>query len=301
MNAKHVILLKWVFVIIICIALLSSCTLPSLRPTQELVSESQTLSGNSSVPTGHGQERIEYDHHFKFDIPLSEMQVNFETKVKGFVPLNLVKIGSGPSDCDPNFPKLVYEQLYGNSIVDVTGSATFFSEDVGCSCKFSDKIDIEANGKTTYEDGQFEGRCVDQKRINIQLKEKWYNAPKWQCQCDDPDDELMADKMMASIPAISNPELENKTIKFNYLCPGTYLEEKFADPNGYGSGSYLWTWRPSFDETSDPGRAVPTQGAFSLDQDLFPEGQPSCISAAVAEWGPPLESIVQPVTAWFTE
>jgi hypothetical protein len=289
------------FITIILVLLLSSCNLPFQQPTQDLVSQSQALSDTESIPKGLQQIRVEYDHHFKFDIPLGEMLVNFETKVKGFVPLKLENIGSGPSDCDPNFPTLVYEQLSGYSKIDVTGSATFSSEDVSCSCEFNDKIDVEANGKTTFEDGQFEGRCVDQKRINVQLKEKWYIAPKWQCQCADPDQELMADKIMASIPAISNPELEKKTLKFNYLCPGTYIEEQFADPSGYGSGSYLWTWRPGFDEERDPGRAVPTQGALSIDQELFPEGQPSCIDNAVAEWGPPIENIVQPVTKWFTQ
>ena len=103
MNAKRVILSRLVFVILICTVVISSCNLPSLRPTQDLVSQSQALSGDSNVPAGHGQERVEYDHHFKFHVPLGEMQVNFETKVKGFVPLNLVHIGSAPSDCDPIF------------------------------------------------------------------------------------------------------------------------------------------------------------------------------------------------------
>jgi hypothetical protein len=301
MNAKHVILPGWVVIIIIYTAMMSSCNLPNLRPPQNLVSQSQALSGNNSIPAGHGQVRVEYDHHFNFDVSLSNTQINFETKVNGFVPLNVVQNGLGHSDCEPSATKIVYEQLSGKSKIDVTGSAAYSTGDGGCFCNFNDKIDVQANGKTTYDEGQYDGHCALQKRINIQLKEKWYTAPKWQCKCDDPDDEEMAAKMMASIPAIGNPELEKQTIKFNYLCPGTYLEEQFTDPTGYGSGSYRWTWRPSFDEPSDPGRAVPTQGALSLDPDLFPGGQPSCIEAAVAEWGPPLESIVQPVTEWFTQ
>jgi hypothetical protein len=285
MNTKRAVLRGFVLMLVLGAMMAFGCNMPSLPAGQ--------APAGSSQP-GYGQRRVEYGHHFTFDLP--RLHVNIQ--VSGYVPLNVVQNGTGTSDCEPGV-ELLYEQLSGSSNVNIAGSAEFISGDKRCSCELSDTVEVEASAKTFYEEGQYEGRCALQYRTGVQLREVWFTSPHWRCRCDDPEAEPLVQMALSSTPAIANPYLEGRTIVFDSLCPGSYLEEEFADPTGFGSGTYRWTWRPGSDEPSEPGQGFPTYEPYSLDSDLYPSGQPSCVSVAQAHWGPALDAIVQPVTEWF--
>lgn len=258
---------------------------------------SDTDQGNREFPPGYGESRIEYDHEFTFDMMFDGKGLRLEINVEDYVPINNVAAGYGNYWCNgENLTGWVYYKYKGEKQLQVNGTGLFSSGDESCSCEFSDKIDVSIEG-ITHSEKRNPGDQCDNMHISVAFDETWYSDPDWTCSCDDPDHNPIAEMNMEQIPGVVPPGLSEKTLRFDYICPGQFREENMI--SGIGKGVYQWTWRPGNDENkTDP---MSTQQPIELDEDLFPDGPPSCVQVYEPQWGPALSSIDNGVTEWITD
>ena len=313
MDAKARLRLARVIGVACILAVGVGCNMPGLGKDSDFASQSQALSGGgnqaagsggqSGGGAGYGSERLEYDHNFAFDFSGSNNTVHVEITVKGVIPVTTTQNAMGPWECVDRTLDGLYEQVSGSATIPFQGSADWTSGDDHCSCSLADSLQVNIMGKTYYEWLQADEDCPT-RMIALQVKEKWFTEHEWQCVCDDPrkTEKLHVAESMAMFPSVANPELEKKTMIFPIGCPEeSSLEATLSDPSGMGSGSYRWTFRSGVNEPSDPGRRVNQPNPLAQDADQWSGDTPivGFGTCPPGEWGPPLESIVQPASKWF--
>jgi hypothetical protein len=297
---------------IFCSTLLAACNLKlggDFNPEDQQPTHSAGLgagqpenlpsSSNKTYPPNYGQPRIEYDHQFSLDAMQGGGGLKMEIHVTGDVPMNLEASGWGQRTCSGETLQWPYLKLHGENQVRVVGSGTFSTGDEGCSCTLAAVIEVKAQGMTHAMPASAGAGC-ESIFVSIQLDETWYKNSDWTCSCSDAEDNPIAEMAMERMPAVVPPDLAEKTIRFDYYCPGSFRQEQLADPTGTLKGHYIWTWRPGMDEVKGD-RAVVTLTTEDLDIQLFPQGAPSCASSSEAVFGPPLPSIDSGVTEWFPQ
>lgn len=287
-----------------CFLVLSaSCNMPGFGKNQNLGSQSQALTGSGNQPAGSGGQsggsagswstRLEYDHNFSFVYPGSS-SVQMEVAVKGAIPLTPTQIGLGPTiKCVEG--ETPYFQESGSASIPFEASAEWGAGDDHCTCSLPDSIEVNILGKSYFEWLTPGDKCP-QPRIALQVKEKWFTEHQWQCTCDDPEqtEHLRVEVAMAMFPMVGNPDLEKKTMVFPFGCPAvSTLEETLSDPSGMGSGTYRWTFSSGINEGPGRYKLGPSFEGWEPGMSTEPI---QCISG---EWGPPLETIVQPVREWL--
>jgi len=279
-----------------CILIIvASCNMPSLSGDRDFASQSEPLSSGGSSGGGlTGVTRLEYDHNFSFLYPGGET-VQVDVTVTGEIPLTTTQGGLGPAiECV--LGDTPYFVDTGSGKVDFVGTAQFSSgDDSHCSCTLADSVDVNIVGKTFFE-WQNPGDKCPQPRIALQLKEQWFTDHNWQCSCTDEDDTrtMQVEQSMAMFPITGNPELEEQTLVFPYLCPAeSTLEANLTDPSGLGTGSYRWTFSSGINEGPDRYKLGPSYEGWEPGMDEEPT------HCAPGEWGPSLDSINQPVTEWL--
>jgi len=315
MKKKHLLIFA-VAVLLLCSLYLTSCNTPldlgpepgagegepsNLSGGGNISAENQDAGGssdNQTYPPNYGKRRIEYDHQFSLNAMQGGGGLEMEITVSGNVPLKMVAIGEGPMECEGKTILWPLEKLQGESKVEVKGTGTFSTGDESCSCKLSTSIEVKAQGITHPMRANADDGC-DTIFLSVQLDETWYTNPDWTCTCSDADDNPVAEMGMERMPAVTSPDLSEKTLRFTYPCPGSFRQEQLTDPTGTLKGRYIWTWRPAIDE-SKGGRAISTLTTEDLDITQFPQGAPSCAWVREAVFGPPLSSINPGVIEWFS-
>jgi hypothetical protein len=285
-------------------------------PPQKATSSNENPYAAPGSP-GYGLKRLEYDHKLGFKWESSSGYIKMEIAITGYVPLSIDKIGIGQVKCRAKTIDQTFLQMSGRSKLDVKGSCQKCSGlktrsqrgPACCSCTFHDSIDVTIQGKTHYEPPRSEEAGVNtppalqpdfcpEQMVSFQLKETWYTKPNWTCECSHPEDSIPTALQMNMLPARGNPGLESKTLKFQYKCTGASRQDFMQDPTKIGYGTYKWTWRSAVDEGSNQPSVNPSR--LSVDDHLYPAGAPGATTPnrCPGEWGPPLESIPQPVEEW---
>ncbi len=282
------------------LVLSASCNFPGLGKNQNLASQSQALSGGGNqgagLPPGYGSDRLTYDHKFSWDYAGTE-SVHLDLAVKGFVPITETQQGLGPQQCfKGGTQETVYTQVSGSGTIPIQGSASTKGSTSSCSCSFTNSLQVNILGKTYYE-WLKPGQDCQNPVISLKLTEKWYTTPNWQCTCTKLEDAISTERIMDSFGNFANPELEKKTLTYPYGCAGdSILKADLWDPTRIGKGGYQWTFTSSVNE---PSQEAPVQQP-GMGATEWQGGTPvirisSCVDGW---WGPPLESIKQPVTGW---
>lgn len=295
----QVIPLAWILV------LAAACNMPGLGKDSNYASQSQPLTsggnqGAGAVPGYGAGERLAYDHNINFNWSGGTTTVRMQIMVKGTVPLQATQNAIGPWECKGRTLDGMFEQMTGSGTIPIQASADWSNSDKSCSCSLADSLEVDVLGKTFYEWRPQDIDCP-MRMIALQLKENWYTKHAWSCVCDDPDDAIDAETNMAMFPAVGNPELEKKTMIFSAGCPAeSTLESNLADPTGTGSGTYRWSFYPGVNEPQDPGRRVNQPDPRAQDPSQWENEEPivGFGTCAGGRWGPPIESIVQPVSEW---
>lgn len=290
-SHDFLILSRQAAAIVLVSVIVTGCNMPRAKDDSKYASESQALSGGGGQGTGAGTMRLEYDHNLNFDFSGSN-SVHMAITIKGEVPLTITEIGIGAAQkcIDGDTP---YFQMSGSSTIPFEATADITSGEDHCSCSFPDSIEVNILGKTYYEWLKPGDKCP-QPRVALQVKEKWFTEHNWQCTCDDPKKTDHFEESMAMFPMVSNPELEKQTMVFPFWCPAiSTLRATTLDPTGMGSGSYQWIFSSGINEGADRYKLGPSFENWEPGMSTEP------IQCIPGEWGPPLESITQPVKDWW--